>query len=89
MPAMQGLTKRGLPVCSNLSILSGANPHLTIQRAPGSKLQVNNGMLEISSTIKAKTKKQPQVGITEDECLSLLVGTTTSRRPITASTTGL
>jgi hypothetical protein len=81
MPATQVLSKWDLLACSNLTALTGANPHLITHGAPGSKLQVSSGMLGTFPTTKGKIMKQPQVVIREDTCLSLAEGTTTSRRP--------
>jgi hypothetical protein len=81
MLATQVLSKWDLLACSNLTALTGANPHLITHGAPGSKLQVSSGMLGTFPTTKGKIMKQPQVVIREDTCLSLAEGTTTSRRP--------
>jgi hypothetical protein len=82
------LSKWDLPVCSNMSTLSGVNPHLIIQEAPGSKLQVSIGKMGTSTTTKDRTMKKPQVGIRRDECPSLAEGITTLRRPSIVLTTG-
>jgi hypothetical protein len=82
------LSKWDLPVCSNMSTLSGVNPHLIIQEAPGSKLQVSIGKMGTSTTTKGRTMKKPQVGIRRDECPSLAEGIMTLRRPSIVSTTG-
>jgi hypothetical protein len=89
MLTTQGSSKRDLPTCSNKSTLSGANPHLITQAAPGSKLQVSSGKVGTSTTTKGRIMKKPQVGIREDVCLCLAEGIMTSTRLSTASTTGL